>query len=171
MSVEDDIAKIARQEAALAFSSFDEAAAFAIGSAIRARALDENLPVVVDIQAWDRPLFYCALPGSTASNADWARRKRNAVKMFLKSTYRMVLQQGRDDQIFAPRFGLDPADYVLAGGGFPIRVEGSGVVGVIAVSGRPQRQDHELVVAALCDHLGLDGKALALPEEKAGAQP
>lgn len=167
MSVEDDIAKIIEQEAALVFPAFDEAAAFAIGSAIRARALEEKLPVVVDIQTWDRPLFYCAMPGSVGSNADWARRKRNAVKMFLKSTYRMVLEQRSDDQVFPRRYGLDPADYVLAGGGFPIKVMGAGVIGVVAVSGLPQRRDHELVVAALCDHLGLDGKALALAANSA----
>lgn len=168
MGAAEDIAKIVEQEQALVFSAFDEESAFAIGSAIRARALAENLPIIVDIRTWDRPLFYCALPGSTASNADWARRKRNAVQMFLKSTYRMVLEQGREDQLFPPRSGLDPTEYVLAGGGFPIRVEGADVVGVIAVSGLPQRQDHAIVVDALCDHLGLDRATLALPPGQAG---
>lgn len=167
MSVEDDIAKIVEQEKALVFSAFDEAAAFAIGSALRERALRENLPIVIDIRTWDRLLFYCALPGSAASNAEWARRKRNAVRMFLKSTYRMGLEQGRDDELFPPRYGLDPADYVHAGGGFPIRVDGAGVIGVIAVSGLPQRRDHEIVVDAMCDYLGRDRRALALPAEAA----
>ena len=72
----------------------------------------------------DRPLFYAALPGSTAANADWARRKINVVQMFLKSTYRMVLEQQRPDRTFKPGDGLDIADYVLAGGGFPVTVEG-----------------------------------------------
>ena len=58
-------------------------------------ALDEKLPIVIQISVWDRPLFYAALPGSTSSNFDWARRKINVVKMFLKSTYRMVLEQQR----------------------------------------------------------------------------
>ena len=58
-------------------------------------ALKEGFGIVVDISTWDRPLFYAALPGSTASNPDWARRKINVVKMFLKSTYRMVLEQQR----------------------------------------------------------------------------
>jgi uncharacterized protein (UPF0303 family) len=38
-----------------------------------------------------------------------------------------------------------------------------GVIGAIAVSGLPERQDHAVVVAALCRHLGLDHDALALP--------
>jgi uncharacterized protein (UPF0303 family) len=166
MGVAEDIAKIAEQEAKLVFASFDEAAAFAIGSAIRERGLREKFPIIVDIRSWDRPLFYAALPGSTADNANWARRKRNVVQNFLKSTYRMVLEQQRPDRTFKPGAGLASADYVLAGGGFPIIVEGAGVIGVIAVSGLPERQDHGVVVEALAKHLGLDAQALALPAEE-----
>ena len=42
--------RIKEQEEALVFPAFDEATAFAIGSAIRDRALAENLPIVVDIR-------------------------------------------------------------------------------------------------------------------------
>lgn len=163
MAVEDDIAGIKAQEAALVFGSFDEATAFQIGAAIRDRAIAEKLPIVIDIQLWDRPLFYAALPGSTGANPNWARRKRNVVKMFLASTYRMVLQQQRPDRTFKIGEGLSVEDYVLAGGGFPITVKGAGVIGVIAVSGLPERDDHGVIVDALCDHLGLDRGPLALP--------
>lgn len=168
MPVADDIARIIEQEAALVFPVFDEATAFAIGSAIRERGLRDNLPIIVDIRTWDRPLFYAALPGSTADNANWARRKRNTVRNFLKSTYRLVLEQQRPDRTFKPGAGLDSADYVLAGGGFPITVKGAGVIGVIAVSGLPEREDHGVVVEAVARHLGLDSQALALPTENAG---
>ncbi|TIP71926.1 MAG: hypothetical protein E5X63_44305, partial [Mesorhizobium sp.] len=92
MAVADDIALIQKQEATLVFSVFDEAVAFTIGSAIRDRALAQGLPIIVDIRTFDRPLFYAAMPGSNASNPDWARRKINVVQRFLKSTYRMVLE-------------------------------------------------------------------------------
>jgi uncharacterized protein (UPF0303 family) len=162
MDVEADIAMIAEQEAMLVFEKFDEAAAYAIGSAIRERGLKEKHPIVVDIRTWDRPLFYAALPGSTADNANWARRKRNVVQNFHKSTYRMVLEQQRPDRTFKPGAGLDSADYVLAGGGFPLTVKGAGVIGVIAVSGLPEREDHGVIVEVLAGYLGLDAKALAL---------
>jgi uncharacterized protein (UPF0303 family) len=158
-----DIKKIKAQEAELVFPAFDEATAFEIGSALRARGIKEKFPIIVDIRLWDRPLFYAALPGSTGSNADWARRKRNVVKMFLKSTYRMMLEQGGESALLGERHGLSASEYVLAGGGFPIRVAGAGVIGVIAVSGLPQRQDHGIIVDALCDHLGRDRQELALP--------
>jgi uncharacterized protein (UPF0303 family) len=165
MSVAGDIEKIKVQETELAFDAFDEATAFEIGSALRARALAENWPIIVDIRLWDRPLFYAAMPGSTGSNTDWARRKRNVVKMFLKSTYRMMLEQGGESALFAERYGLSASEYVLAGGGFPIRVRGVGVIGVITVSGLPQRQDHGIIVDVLCDHLGRDRASMALAVE------
>lgn len=165
MSAADDIARIAAQEAALVFSAFDEATAFAVGAAIRDKGLAGNMPIIIDIRTWDRPLFYAALPGSTADNANWARRKRNVVQTFLKSTYRMVLEQQRPDRTFKVGSGLDIADYVLAGGGFPVTVKGAGVIGVIAVSGLPERDDHGIIVEVLAAHLGLDAKALALPAQ------
>ncbi|TPN04079.1 heme-degrading domain-containing protein [Mesorhizobium sp. B2-1-3] len=166
MAVAEDIALIKRQEEVLVFPAFDEAVAFSVGSAIRDRALTENLPVIVDIRTFDRPLFYAAMPGSNASNPDWARRKIKVVKRFLKSTYRMVLEQQRPDRTFKIGEGLDIADYVLAGGGFPVTVKGVGVIGVIAVSGLPEREDHGVVVDALCDHLGIDKRELVLPPEE-----
>jgi uncharacterized protein (UPF0303 family) len=162
MSAADDIARIAEQEKRLVFSAFDEATAFEIGSALRERALAEAMPIVIHISVWDRLLFYAALPGSSGSNADWVRRKVNVVKMFQKSTYRMVLEQNRPDRTFKPDNGLSPNDYVLAGGGFPIIVKNVGAIGVICVSGLPQREDHAVVVDALCDHLGIAREALAL---------
>lgn len=159
----DDVRKIAEQEARLVFDGFDEATAFEIGSAIRARGLAEKFPIVVDIRLWDRTLFYCALPGSTSGNSEWTRRKINVVKVFHRSSYRMVLSKAREDRTFPVGEALPIEDYVLAGGGFPIRVKGVGVIGAVAVSGLPERQDHEVVVAALCDHLGIDGQELALP--------
>ncbi len=162
MTTADDIAKIAQQEKVLVFDRFDEAAAFAIGAAIRERSLAENLPIVIDIQTWDRPLFYAAMPGSTGANTDWARRKRNTVRRFHRSTYRLVLEKARPDRTFPPGEGLASADYVLAGGGFPIAVKGAGVIGVVAVSGLPERQDHAVVVDALCHLLGKSRAELAL---------
>lgn len=161
----DDIETIKRQEEALVFDSFDEAAAFAIGTTIRDRGLADKMPIVIDIRSFDRPLFYAALPGSNGSNPDWTRRKFNVVRRFLRSSYRMVLEQQRPDRTFKVGDGLDISDYVLAGGGFPIAVRGAGIIGVVVVSGLPERQDHGVVVDALCDFLGKDRAALALPLE------
>jgi uncharacterized protein (UPF0303 family) len=160
---DDNIAIIRKQEEALTFDRFDETEAFALGMALHRRASESGMPLVIEVRSWDRLLFFAALPGSSSNNANWVRRKINVVKMFHKSSYRMTLEQDRPDGTLPPRYGLDPADYALAGGGFPIKVAGVGIIGAVAVSGLPQRDDHELVVEALCERLGRTHGELALP--------
>ncbi|MBV2143911.1 heme-degrading domain-containing protein [Falsochrobactrum sp. TDYN1] len=162
MAQSDDIKQIIRQEQALIFPSFDENEAFALGQLIRDAALKEKLVIAVDISLWDRRLFYTSTAGATADNQEWLRRKFNVVRRFHASSYRLVLEQDRDDRMFAPHKALDVADYALAGGGFPIRVSGAGVIGAAIVSGLPQREDHNLVVRAVAEHLRQDAAALAL---------
>ncbi|MCV0393985.1 MAG: heme-degrading domain-containing protein [Rhizobiaceae bacterium] len=162
MNAKQDIELIRQQEKALVFQRFDEQTAFDLGCAIRDEALKNGLGVYLEVATWDRRLFAAATPGSAGSNVNWARRKLNVVRMFGRATYAMVLEQQRDDRMLAPAQGLSVEDYVLAGGGFPIRVANAGMVGGIAVSGLPEREDHKLIVAALCKHLGVEHRPLAL---------
>ncbi|MDR3471550.1 MAG: heme-degrading domain-containing protein [Devosia sp.] len=162
MALDDDIAKIAEQERALVFERFDEIVAQAIGSAIWEYGRANGLTLVVDIRFWDRTLFYAALPGTTADNAEWVRRKSNSVKVLRKSTYRLVLEKTFEGRAFPAERALDSKDYVLAGGSFPVQVQGIGVVGSITVSGLAERDDHGIVVAAIARYLGLDADGLAL---------
>ncbi|KXF76843.1 hypothetical protein ATN84_12575 [Paramesorhizobium deserti] len=162
MSHREDIEKILIQEKTLVFDAFDEATAFELGSRIRDFALADGLGVAIDVSLWDRRLFYAVTPGATADNQEWVRRKFNVVRRFHASSYRLVLEQDRDDRMFPPHRALDVEDYALAGGGFPIRVKGAGVIGTAIVSGLPQREDHNLVVKALATVLGADAGALAL---------
>ncbi len=46
---------------------------------------------------------------------------------------------------------LDPARFAMCGGGFPLNVRGVGQVGVIAVSGLPHLDDHQVIVDALTE--------------------
>lgn len=158
----EDLRRTIEQEAALVFTGFDEQSAFEIGCAIRSSALIWAHSLVIDIRLWDRQLFHAALAGATAATAESARRKLNSVRMFQKSSYRLALEQQREDRTFPPGYGLNPADYVLAGGAFPIRVQGVGVIGAVSISGLSQRSDHHCAAAALCEHLGKGNELLFL---------
>lgn len=163
MSKETDIALIRKQETELVFAEFNEFVAHSLGERIRERALRENLVIVVDIRTWDRQLYFAAMPGTTADNSEWVRRKANMVRQTQKASYRPVLENKTDADHFLPRRGLDNADFVLAGGGFPIRVKAAGVIGCITVSGLHERDDHQLAVDAICEELGIDKTAYTLP--------
>lgn len=163
MSKDTDIALIKQQETQLVFNEFNELVAHSLGERIRERALREKLTIVVDVRTFDRQVYFMALPGTTADNAEWVRRKFNLVRQVQKSSYRAVLENKADADHFLPRRGLDNADFVLAGGGFPIRVRGAGVIGCITVSGLHERDDHQVAVDGICEELGVEKTSYTLP--------
>ena len=167
VSIAEDIAKIEAQEQSLRFKAFSENDAWALGSQMRAAAEAAKLPLVIDIRIGARQLFYTALPGSETDQAEWVRRKSNSVMRFHKSTYLLGRKFEQRGGGFDSSRGVDVMDYAKDGGGFPIHIEGTGVIGAICVSGVPQREDHSFVVKQLCAYLNQDDDKLALgPENK-----
>jgi uncharacterized protein (UPF0303 family) len=149
-----------KQEQVLILPGFDEVAAYDIGSALRADAVKRNAPVVIDIRTASRRLYYAALPGASVDNEEWARRKGNVVLRCHMSSWRMGLILEGKKRPQWPDAALDPKDFAVHGGSFPVRVTGVGMVGAIAVSGLTSREDHEMVAAALAHRLGVVCPAL-----------
>jgi uncharacterized protein (UPF0303 family) len=154
MEQTDDLELLAMQERELLLPQFDEEIAWEIGMRIREIAVSRNLHVVIEVRRTGQLLFYSALKGTTPDNAEWVRRKSNSVARFHRSSYAIGL--GLRESTLAEKFELSAADYAAHGGSFPLRVTGAGFVGSVTVSGLPQREDHELVVEALCRHLAKD---------------
>ncbi len=163
MALDEVLAILAKQQRELQFPRFEEEAAWRLGCRLRDLASQRKQALVVDIRRFGQPLFYSALAGTTPDNAEWARRKRNVVARFHKPTYLVGLELEQKQTTLLERYGLPVADYAAHGGGFPLRVAGAGIIGSITVSGLPQREDHELVVEALCAELEKDYGSLALP--------
>lgn len=155
------IAAIAEQERRLVLDRFDESIAFAVGCAIRDRALAVNAPVSIEIRSMARRYFFAALPGATPENEDWGRRKVNTVLRTYKSSMRAGLEYELAGRAQWPDVGLPYSDFVLHGGGFPVTVNGVGVIAAIGISGLPSIEDHELATATLAAHLGLAGITLS----------
>ena len=82
----------------------------------------------------------------------WLARKRNAVELTEGSSLRMFAEMEAAGQTFADR-KLCGDDYA-AGGGFPIALRGTGVIGSICVSGFDDHlDDHQLVINTLAEYL------------------
>jgi uncharacterized protein (UPF0303 family) len=164
MPIAEDLATIARQEAELLFPSFDYDSAWRLGLSLRELAISRGQSIVIDIRRFGQPhqpLFYTAL-GGTPDNARWVQRKSNVVARFHRSSYAIGLTLEHTNRTFADRYNLPDADYAAHGGSFPIHVSGAGIIGSVTVSGLPQRDDHNLVVEALCLALKKDLDALRL---------
>jgi uncharacterized protein (UPF0303 family) len=167
MGFNEDLEKIATQERELHLPQLDAKVAWDLGSRIRSMALERGLSLVIDVRRFGQPLFYSALDGTTPDNVEWVRRKSNVVARFHRSSYAVGITQRAAGTSLHERYGLPVADYAGDGGSFPLIVEGAGIVGSVTVSGLPQRDDHNLVIEALCAMLGRDFAEMRLAPEAA----
>ncbi len=151
----DDIEKILievkEQEETLIFDKFDSFDALAIGLKLEERAIRKNKIITIHISLNRRVLFHFAFPETSPDNDNWVRRKENTVYHFFKSSYYMENKMLLEKSKMSERFGLGD-DYVAAGGGFPITIKGTGVVGCIIVSGMKSSEDHQYIVDAIKDY-------------------
>jgi uncharacterized protein (UPF0303 family) len=162
MDIVHDLQSIVAQENALVFPHFDADRAWQLGAYLHEVAKARGLALAVDIRTFGQPLFFSLLDGATPDNIDWARRKSNTVAHFRRSSYAIGLRMQQAGSTLTEKHGLSLSEYASHGGAFPLTVTGAGVIGSVTVSGLPQRADHELVVEALCAHLGHDYSKLAL---------
>ena len=161
MTPEKDLPVLDQQEELLQFTAFDANTAWTLGSLLREKLLQRGAGGSVEIEVAGHVLFACVTPGATPGQANWIRRKRNVVHHFARSTYAVGRRLERDGATLPARHGLSDADHVAHGGGFPLALRGTGMVGTVVFSGLPQRDDHNLVVEALAEVLGVNVPRLA----------
>ncbi len=153
--LDQDIARIALQEQRLRFASFNEETAWALGNRLRDLARVRGVAVTIEVRIARETVFLHAMPGTSPSNADWARRKRNTVELLGKSSYAVGRDHAKSGHTLESLMGLPTRDYANHGGAFPIALSGGPCIGVVTVSGLPQREDHEMVVEVLAAMCGL----------------
>lgn len=152
---EQVLSALLREEEVLQFTEFTNDTAFEVGIRLVEAARKEGQSVTVDVRRNGQQLFHCALPGTSADNDAWIKRKIRVVNRFGHSSYYMgVLYKSKNTTIQDSAL-LDPTRYAAHGGAFPVIVRGVGVVGTITVSGLPQQEDHRLVVRILAEYLGV----------------
>jgi uncharacterized protein (UPF0303 family) len=167
MSLTQDIELIKRQETELQLPGFDHNDAWSLGCLLRELALSRGHSIIIDIRRFGQPdqqLFFTALAGTTPDNARWVQRKISVVARFHRSSYHVGRYLEQVGKSFSDRYNLPEADYAAHGGSFPLNVAGAGIIGAVTVSGLAQRDDHNLVVEALCLHLKLDPTTFRLAE-------
>jgi uncharacterized protein (UPF0303 family) len=143
------LAELAAEEQELQLVRFTNEDAWALGSALVARAQAEQLPVAIEVSRHSHQLFHAAMTGATPDNDSWIARKAAVVHRFGHSSLHVGQRAREAGTTFEAQSGLDPQRYAAHGGAFPLLVGQVGPVGVVVVSGLPQVEDHRMVVAAL----------------------
>lgn len=150
----DILGQLLQEERELQFEKFNEETAWELGSGLVEKCAREGIAVTIDIMRGEHQLFHASLPGTSADNDEWVKRKvRLVYRMGHSSFYIGQLLKSKGKSI-EEMFLISESQYAPHGGCFPIIVKGTGAVGAITISGLPQEEDHKLVTQAIRDYLG-----------------
>jgi len=140
----DELMKVLdMQEDILQFTHFTNADAWELGTMILMEARRRGAQVGIMIRRSNGEVVfqYCD-NGITPHNVELMRRKSNSVLLTAPESVKQMV--------------LDPKEYAMLGGGFPICVEEVGVVATVAVSGMGQVSDHDVIVKCISKYLHID---------------
>ena len=139
----------AAQEERYVFESFTRENAMELGKMIAETARETyGTGIAVGVAVNGLKVFQYVDEGATIHNAEWLDRKIATVTQFHKSSLR-VWAEFEDKGITLAGERLNPYQFALCGGGFPLAVKGAGVIGVIAASGLPHLDDHQILIDVL----------------------
>lgn len=99
------------------------------------------------------------MAGTKPESDNWIRRKENITYATNGSSYywECWCEQGVHPLEWR---GMSYEDYAPAGGCFPLRIKGAGMVGTLTISGMASHEDHalafETVEKVVCGELGVD---------------
>jgi uncharacterized protein (UPF0303 family) len=144
---------IASQENDLVLDRFSRADALAIGLKIIENGQRYPDPIAVEIAINGLVVFRHFTDGSVLDSELWLARKRKSVDLMSMSSLRFKYWLEMKGKTLSDRH-LNSNDYTASGGGFPIRLAGTGVIGSICVSGLPSDlDDHQLITDSLGEFL------------------
>lgn len=143
------LAQCEQEEERLQFTSFSRADALALGLRLVEDAKAFPDPVAVEITVNGLVVFRYFPDGARLDSELWLARKRRSVELMdMSSLHFLAWLEANGETLESRKLPAD--DYAAGGGGFPIRVRGTGMIGSVCVSGLPDhRDDHRLVTGAL----------------------
>lgn len=143
-----------KQEEQYQFERFSRQDALDFGLKLYENVKKGGVPVAIEIAVNGLVVFRYFPEGTVADSGLWLARKRRAVELMEMSSLRFLAWLEVHGESLESR-KLAPDDYAAGGGGFPIRVRGTGMVGSVCVSGMPDhRDDHQLIVNTLAEWFG-----------------
>lgn len=144
------------QEEILQFTHFTNADAWELGNFMVSEAKKRELQIEISIRLNNGMIvFQHCLDGTKLHNEQWVNRKFNTVKVMETSSLFLYTKLNKLGQTMEDQF-LDEKDYACCGGGFPVRVQEVGVIGVIIVSGMNHVADHDFIIKTLSKYLHMD---------------
>ncbi len=162
MNLQQQLTLSQQHQQRLQLTHFNYEIVWQLGEKIKQQAERQGLALAINIRINGQTLFSYAMPGTSAENADWLRRKRNVVELLGTSSYAAGLMLQQRQTSLEERYGVSLRDYAALGGGFPLQVKQAGIIGSVNVSGAPHLDDHNMLLQVLADFIGLPAGSIEL---------
>lgn len=147
---------IEKQENSLVFQKFNLNTACELGNIAVSIAKEKGLSACIAVYFGEFCAFKYAFPGTGIYNDQWMARKNKTAKVLDMPSLKAFVKIKQTGEDLKKDWFLDPMDYAIMGGAFPIRIDRVGMVGMICVSGLPHLEDHQLGVDSIAQYLKVD---------------
>lgn len=155
MTLEERIEKYEKELEILQFDSFTNEDALAVGNLMAKRVVKEKLVLTVGVHFKEHIVFRYAPAGTGERLEPWLKRKSNTVLLTGDSSILFGAKLKRDNKTVEDVIAENPENYAPQGGAFPIIVKGQGVMGTFCSSGLTDDIDHQVLVDAVSEYLGV----------------
>jgi uncharacterized protein (UPF0303 family) len=146
---------VERQEKKLQFDHFNHEDALDLGLRIVELAKNKGFVIATDIVLNGFLVFRYAIQGTTRSNELWMRNKRNTMMSTghasIHLAYKLAEAGLSQNEALMPK-----SEFAVCGGGFPIILKGTGIIGYVCVSGLHHEMDHWVMMTAISEMLGVE---------------
>lgn len=138
------------EEMGLQLQKFSRADALDLAQIILEKVKPYEKPIIIEIEMNKLVIFRYFMDETIEDGGLWLARKRNSVNLMSMSSLRFQYWMKQKNATIASRL-LDTSQYIDCGGGYPIRIEGMGVLGSVCVTGLHDLDDHKLIVDSLTE--------------------
>lgn len=132
--------------------------AVSIGEIAVQMARREALAISIEVRLGEWTVFHTALPGAKLDQPTWIARKARVVLATGHSTLfeRVKAEEAGID--WYETYGKPEETHAIHGGGLPLNVSGTGLVGILLISGLPQVEDHLFGIKVITEFLARTGE-------------
>jgi uncharacterized protein (UPF0303 family) len=151
MGVAEEFERLGVEEEQLSFSCFSRQDAWNLGSLITEKTKNNPQPLGLEIYLNGFLVFRYFPAGITRDHELWLNRKRRTVELREMSSLRLKWMAEKNNSKISD-WKLDPNDYFLGGGGYPIKIKNTGMIGIILATGTNDIDEHNSIVDAIKEY-------------------
>jgi uncharacterized protein (UPF0303 family) len=151
MDAKGEFERLGKEEEELTFTSFSHRDAWNLGTLIVEKSKNNPQPLGLEIYLNGLLIFRYFPDGITRDHEFWLARKHRTVMLREMSSLRLKYMAEENGSKIID-WKLDPNDYFLGGGGYPIKIKNTGMIGLILATGTNDIDEHNSIVSAIREY-------------------